>query len=163
MVELITAIFLLGIIASVAIPRFLGVSREAKIATLEGMGSAMRVAASQVYIQAVMQGKSSLATSSVDLDGDGTGDIDIRFGYPDSTRETGITQALDQSVQTQWSWSSNASRSRFFMTSTAISIGGIPGNYINDTRVTPTNCYLTYFRPTATGPNPRIEFTTSCC
>lgn len=163
MVELTTVILVLGILLSVVIPRLSGTSREAKIAALESMGSAMEVAASQVYAQALLQGVHNLATGSVDLDGDGTGDVLVRHGYPDSTRETGITQALDDSIYSQWSWSSNGSRSRFYMTSTAISIGGIPGNYINNTRVTPTNCYITYFRPSVAGPNPRIEYTTSGC
>jgi len=153
----------MGILASVAIPRMLGLDRDAKIATLRAMGAAMNVAAVQVYAQAIMQGVNNLALSSVDLDGDGTGDVQTRYGYPDSTRETGITKALDSSFEPQWSWSSNGSRSRFYMTSTAISIGGIPGNYINNTRVTPTNCYITYFRPSATGPNPRVEYETSGC
>lgn len=163
LVELTTVILVVGILLSVAIPRLFDTSREAKIATLESMGAAMKVAASQVYAQAVMQGVQNLPSSSVDLDDDGTDDVLIRYGFPDSTRETGITQSLNENIYSQWSWSSNGSRSQFFMTSASISVGGIPGNYINNTRVTPTDCYLTYFRPTATGPNPRIEYETSGC
>ncbi|MFK7865413.1 MAG: Tfp pilus assembly protein FimT/FimU [Pseudohongiellaceae bacterium] len=163
MVELTTVVLVLAIIASVALPRLLGVGDKAKIAALEAMGAAMASAAQKVYAQAVLQGLQNQATADVDLDGDGVGDVLTRYGYPDSTRQTGITQALNSSVESEWAWSTNGSRSQFFMTLAEISIGGTPGVYINNTRVTPTNCYLTYFRPTNTGPNPRIEYTTSGC
>jgi hypothetical protein len=60
-----------------------------------------------------MQGVNNLATSSVDLDGDSTDDILTRYGYPDSTRTTGITQAMGTGFESQWAWSSDGSRSRF--------------------------------------------------
>lgn len=56
LIELTTVVLVLGIVASVAIPRMLGIGREAKIATLESMGGAMHVAASQVYAHTLMRG-----------------------------------------------------------------------------------------------------------
>jgi prepilin-type N-terminal cleavage/methylation domain-containing protein len=46
LIELTTVVLILGILASVALPRILSTSREAKIATLESIGGAMQVAAS---------------------------------------------------------------------------------------------------------------------
>ncbi|MFK7865690.1 MAG: type II secretion system protein, partial [Pseudohongiellaceae bacterium] len=91
MVELTTVILVLAIITSVALPRLLGVGDKAKIAALETMGAAMTSAAQKVYAQAVLQGLQNQATADVDLDGDGVGDVLTRYGYPDSTRQTGIT------------------------------------------------------------------------
>lgn len=44
LVELIVVIVILGILSATALPRFIGVATDARIATLEGLAGAMRSA-----------------------------------------------------------------------------------------------------------------------
>jgi MSHA pilin protein MshA len=49
MVELIVVIVILGILAAVALPRFMGLEREARIASLKSMGGTLQSAAQMAH------------------------------------------------------------------------------------------------------------------
>src|SRR5688572_32845814 len=49
LVELIVVIVILGILAAVALPRFMGLEREARIAALKSMGGTMLSAANMAH------------------------------------------------------------------------------------------------------------------
>jgi len=161
LIELIIVIVILGIIAVVAAPRFINVSGDAKIATLEGMGGAIISASQLVYAKAIVQGVDKLATGYVDLDGDGTSDIETRFGYPSGSRENGVSKVMDSNFSTEWTWSTNYARTRFYLTTAAV--GGRSNIYVNFTHISPTNCYLIYDRAASLGASPSIEYVTTGC
>jgi MSHA pilin protein MshA len=84
LIELVVVILILGILAAFAIPRFISLQREARIATLEGARTALRSGATLVYARVAVAGNADQANQAVDLDNDGTNDIVADFGYPEA-------------------------------------------------------------------------------
>lgn len=59
LVELIVVIVILGILSATALPRFIGVATDARIATLEGLAGAMRSAVMMTVSKQTLDGKDS--------------------------------------------------------------------------------------------------------
>ena len=59
LVELIVVIVILGILSATALPRFIGVAADARIATLEGLAGAMRSAVMMTVSKQTLDGKDS--------------------------------------------------------------------------------------------------------
>lgn len=78
LIELVVVIVLLGILAVTAAPKFIDVTREGKVATLEGMAGALKSGSQMIYSKAVIQNKTEGA-NSVDV---GSAVISIHSGYP---------------------------------------------------------------------------------
>lgn len=78
LIELILVIVILGIIAATAIPKFSNLTRDARIAKLEGMRGAMRSGTTMIYSKAVIQGKIS-GDDTITLDG---ASVSLNSGYP---------------------------------------------------------------------------------
>ncbi|MFV0574111.1 MAG: type II secretion system protein [Vibrio sp.] len=81
LIELVIVIVILGILSVFAAPKFLGISRDAKIATLETMEATLRTGAKMVYAKAVIQGK-DVGADKITVD---NATIDIHSGYPQGT------------------------------------------------------------------------------
>lgn len=64
LIELVVVIIILGILAVVAAPKFISLSRDAKISALEGIGAAMTFAADETYLKAQIEGAAEQARSS---------------------------------------------------------------------------------------------------
>lgn len=77
LIELVVVIALLGILAAFAIPRFVGLEREARTATTLGISGSIRSAAALVHSVWLSQG-----IDPVLVEGNA---IDLTEGYPDST------------------------------------------------------------------------------
>lgn len=87
LIELVIVIVILGILAAFIVPRFAGLSKEARIGTVSSMEGAMRSAAAIVHSKAL----TTNATTSVTMEDDTT--VDIAFGYPTGAA-TGMGAAL---------------------------------------------------------------------
>ncbi|MFK7894656.1 MAG: type II secretion system protein [Myxococcota bacterium] len=161
LVELITAIVIVGILAAVALPRFINLTGDANIATLESMGGAILSASNLVYAKSVIQGVQSDATANVDLDGDGTNDVQVRYGYPSGSRSNGVSQIMGGTFATEWTWSTDYGRTVFWLTTAKL--GGRSGEYINQTAVRNSNCYLLYRPAASAGAAPTITYVTTDC
>ncbi len=72
-------IVIIAILAAIALPKFADLSQDARIASLKAARGAVISAMNIVHSQAVIEGKDSLASSSVILEGE---TIDIAYGYP---------------------------------------------------------------------------------
>ncbi|MCW8827820.1 MAG: prepilin-type N-terminal cleavage/methylation domain-containing protein [Gammaproteobacteria bacterium] len=82
LIELAMVIVLLGIMASIAIAKYIDLQREARIAVLHAMQGVITTAASLVHNKAVVMGLDLTDPKlDVDLDGDGT-DERLIYGYP---------------------------------------------------------------------------------
>ena len=77
LIELVVVIALLGILAAFAIPRFVGLEREARTATTMGISGSIRSAAALVHSVWLAQG-----VSPVVVEGN---PIAVTEGYPDAT------------------------------------------------------------------------------
>ena len=86
LIELIMVIVILGILAATALPKFVDLTGDAKIASLKGMKGALLSAANIVHSKALIAGTAA-AAGYVDINGNGTatnadGDVYTVFLYP---------------------------------------------------------------------------------
>lgn len=97
LVELITVIVILGVLAAVALPRFAGLGGSARVAKAQAIGGSLKAAAALTKAQAIANGVSCGAGTgtSVTLEGQS---IDLNYCYPQAlTTATGILSAANVS------------------------------------------------------------------
>lgn len=87
LIELVIVIVVLGILAALAVPRFISLQREARIAVIDSLFNSVRSGSNLVYAKSAAEGESDLASASVDIDGTAVpgGVISTVFGYPAAT------------------------------------------------------------------------------
>ena len=99
LIELIIVIVILGILAAIAIPKFVGFSSEAKKSAINGIAGSLKSAMSIVHSKWLVNGADD---TTVTLS-DGTtvevynADNDSRSGYP-KANNNGILKAIDYST-----------------------------------------------------------------
>jgi len=107
LVELVVVIAVLGILAATALPRFINVQSNARIASMKGLAASMRSAASLARAQWMAAGaNASVLTATMD---NATVDLNAS-GYPAPTA-TGIgraIQTLDPSYTPNYGTGDNA-------------------------------------------------------
>lgn len=94
LIELVVVIIILGILAAVALPKFMGLSTDARVSVVDGLNGSVAEAADMVHALAEVNDATS-AKGSVTLS-DGTA-ITTTYGYP-SGLTTGILAALQDSA-----------------------------------------------------------------
>lgn len=151
---------ILGILAATALPRFVDLRQNANEATIRAMGGAMLSAANLVFAKSAIHGVQGQAKTNIDINGDGLNDVEVEYGYPSAHRSNGISKVMGGDFAQGWTWSSNAANTVFFLTTA--SLGKRSGQYVNNTAVLASNCYLRYFRATSAAP-PTILYVTSSC
>jgi MSHA pilin protein MshA len=80
LIELVMVIVILGILAAVALPKYANLSKNARVANLQGALAAVRSASDMIHAQAMAENKLG-PTGTVDLAG-GAGTVNLVFGYP---------------------------------------------------------------------------------
>ncbi len=81
LIELVVVIVLLGALAAIALPRFLNLGSDARIATVQQTEAAVRTAAELAHQAWLIRGKGVLSSTSVAL-GDGS-PVYLWWGWPD--------------------------------------------------------------------------------
>ena len=122
MVELIVVIVILGILAAVALPRFMGLEREARIAALKSMGGTMQSAAQMAH--GVCMAQNCANGSTLVMDG-----VSVVFAnqYPNNA-------SIDLLVQSTEGFTMNAA-----------------GNRMTKAGATTANCWVQYNQATIAG------------
>ncbi len=82
LIELVVVITLIGILAAVALPKFINIQKDARISVMKGVASSMRGAATMVFSQALLKGVESAASTNVSVRGT---NVAIVYGYPTAT------------------------------------------------------------------------------
>lgn len=99
LIELVIVIAIIGILAALALPRFINLTRQAKSALVNGTAGSMRSAGA--IVQAGFQSQYALtaivSTTQITMADGATVTINT-LGYPDGT-STGILNALQATVQ----------------------------------------------------------------
>lgn len=91
LIELIIVIVILGILAAVALPRFLNLGQSARVSAVNALAGGMRSAAAVAHSAALVAATPQTgATGSVTLEGTA---IDLVYGYPAATN-AGIGAAV---------------------------------------------------------------------
>jgi MSHA pilin protein MshA len=88
LIEMVVVIVVLGILAAVAVPKFVDMQVDARVATVRGMQGAVQGAASLAHAQQLVQGAAS--SDSVKMDGD---PVTMSNGYP-TADAAGIVAAV---------------------------------------------------------------------
>ncbi len=152
LIELVVVIIILGILAAVALPKFMGLSTDARVSVVNGMSGSVTEAADMAHALAEVQGEVG-ATGSVTLP-DGT-KITTAYGYPDATA-TGIFNSLQDAVATPsqafpftFTAGSGTTAATFAYTA--------PGGTAND------SCEVSYTQSSGVGVAPLVSVTTSGC
>jgi MSHA pilin protein MshA len=128
LVELIVVIVILGILAAVALPRFMGLEREARIAAVKSMGGTMLSAANMAH--GVCMTQNCANGSTIVIDGQ---NIVFANGYPNNA-------SIDLLLQSYEGFRTNGA-----------------GNQMIKLGATTNNCFVTY-NQAAVGRSPTITY-----
>lgn len=145
LIELIAVIVLLGILAAVAVPRFIDLKKASIEATMDAMEGAMRSAANLVNAKAITQGVHREANAQVTLQGVNVATV---YGFPAGTA-AGIDAAMDDQ-----GWKKRAS----VFSGAWVYWQGVINEDAGDAQ-----CYLRYRQPTAQATSPVIDVEKSGC
>jgi MSHA pilin protein MshA len=140
---LVFVIFILGILAAVAVPRYMDMGKEARTAKIKAIGGSIATAAKIAHSAAFVQG----ATSSVTIDG---AVVSLVNSYPAATG-TGITRAANIDA------ASDGLTITYIGNTARFSTGGVSasgGSLI---------CNVLYVQPVSAGASPQITTNTSSC
>ncbi len=122
MVELIVVIVILGILAAVALPKFMGLEKEARIAALKSMGGTMLSAAQMAHGVCMAQNCANNATLTIEGQ-----TIVFANGYPNNA-------SIDLLVQSSEGFTPSAA-----------------GNRMTKAGATTANCWVQYNQATIAG------------
>jgi MSHA pilin protein MshA len=89
LIEMVVVIVILGILAAIALPRFVNMQVEAREAVVDGMLGAVRGATALAHAMAILNGQDG-ATGSIEMEGN---TVTLAFGYP-TADAAGIGSAL---------------------------------------------------------------------
>ena len=152
LIELVVVIIILGILAAVALPKFMGLSTDARVSVVSGLNGSVTEGADMVRAVADVQNATG-ATGTVKLP-DGTS-ITTVYGYPDA-KSTGILASLQnaagapsQSFPFTFTAGSGTTAATFAYTP--------PGGTAN------SKCEVSYTESSGAGVAPIISATTSGC
>jgi MSHA pilin protein MshA len=90
LVELIVVIVILGILAAVAVPRFMGLETEARIASVKNMGGVLKSAALMAH--AVCQTQSCITGQTLVIKGQ---NVTFTAGYPDAATIVNLVESAE--------------------------------------------------------------------
>jgi len=80
LIELVVVIVILGILAAFAVPRFMGLENEARVATVHSLLGSMKGTAAMAHGMCMAQGCANGASITVP----GGQPLTMRYGYPDN-------------------------------------------------------------------------------
>lgn len=175
LIELIIVIVVLGILAVTAAPQFIDFSGDARTSSVKGLSGNIKGAANTVYGKAAIEGELT-ADGAIDLDEDGTDDIQTVFGYPEATA-SGITIAasLDAAVlpaggspNTDWAYliepagSDPSSDPGVIYIAPADNVTGTAGGAVT-TDITDSKCYVEYTAATSADNSPSVNTVVTGC
>ncbi len=92
LIELVVVIVILGILAAVAIPKFVDMQVDARESAVEGLYGAVISAAALAHAQALVKGQTG-ATGTVKMEG---ADVSLVYAYPEEA-----TGGIDEAINTE--------------------------------------------------------------
>jgi prepilin-type N-terminal cleavage/methylation domain-containing protein len=153
LIELVVVMIVLGILAVIAAPKFIGLSKEAREKTLQQLQASVKTANTLTYSKTQMPSLQSQVVTGrddiidIDLDGDGTVDTRLKWGYLDNTDvEKWITSDEKLVIQYQ-----------------GIDITYIGYDLNNNTLVNDDQCYFRYTQATDANTPPQYDLNTQGC
>ena len=142
LIELVVVIVILGILAAVAVPKFINMQQDARVSAIQGVDGAVRSASSIAHALALVKGQTG-ATGSVTIEGT---TLDLIYGYPASNSTGTNGTNISDIVETNG------------VTYTA----GASGTFDLDSDGNTNDCLVTYAPPTGANLPPTITLTSTC-
>ncbi|MCU7995670.1 prepilin-type N-terminal cleavage/methylation domain-containing protein [Shewanella glacialipiscicola] len=153
LIELVVVIIVLGILTVIATPKFIGLSKEARIQTLSQVQASVKTANTLAYAKNQMPSLRSQAVAGrddiidIDLNGDGTADTRLKWGYLDNTDvEKWITSDDKLIIQYQ-----------------GVDITYIGYDLNNNTLVNDDQCYFRYTQASDANTAPQYDINDQGC
>jgi MSHA pilin protein MshA len=140
LIELVVVITILGILAAFAVPRFIALDTQARVATVNGLAGSVKSAAS--LARGLAMANAQGASGSVTMEGQ---PITLNNYYPDSTT---IASAVYSDNTNDWTFTPG--------TATTVS------TWTKKNSPTPATCEVTYLPATAAAP-PIVQVVTGGC
>ncbi|MXR69311.1 prepilin-type N-terminal cleavage/methylation domain-containing protein [Shewanella sp. JBTF-M18] len=156
LIELVITVIILGILATIALPRFINIQSDARIAALQGLKSEMSGTLPLVFTKASLENLQTQASTNISLNGD---QVELAYGYPaadsahawDLLLEASFADAVfNADDPADWYFHNNKAEPFIrFMHPSKKSSG--------------ENCYLKYTQALSTTQGPTFEIVDSGC
>ena len=140
LIELVVVITILGILAAFAVPRFIALDTQARVATVNGLAGSVKSAAS--LARGLAMATNTGASGTVTMEGQ---TITLNNYYPDSAT---IAAAVNSDNTNDWTFTAG--------TATTVS------TWTKNGAPTPANCKVTYLPATASAPPVILAPTGGC-
>ena len=147
LIELVVVIVILGILAAVALPKFVDMGSQARIAKMNGALGSMKSSAALIHAQYLASG--SPTSGTITYEG-GTLSVttDLTYGYPAGTSFDNASGKANLA----------GLDSNFTVSGTSTTAATI-----QDTSKASTTCQIVYAAPSASGSAPTFTATTTGC
>lgn len=143
LIELVMVIVILGILAATALPKFVNLQKDAKLASLNSMKAALQSASNMIHAKALISNANPTANTWVDANGDeasplniANGDVRTRYLYPLQNND-GLTNLV--------------TLDGFTRSGREFRLDGV------------NNCEVQYAAPTAVGQTPTFTIVDTAC
>ncbi len=143
LIELVVVITILGILAAFAVPRFISLETQARVATINSLAGSVRSAAALARGMAM----ATAATASIQMEGNA---VALVNSYPDASGG-GIGNALSPIAASDFTFTAGAPAASGTATWTKVGAS------------TPANCVVSYTPAAAAGAAPMVSVTTTGC
>jgi MSHA pilin protein MshA len=144
LIELVVVITILGILAAFAVPKFIALDTQARIATINGLAGSVKSAASLARGLAMATGN----PTTVAMEGASGAGVTLANNYPDSTA-TGIANAVNSNNTTDFTFTAGN--------------GAAAATWTKVGAPTPGSCEVTYIQAQSAGATPTISTSTAGC
>ncbi|WP_413701058.1 prepilin-type N-terminal cleavage/methylation domain-containing protein [Psychromonas sp. KJ10-10] len=101
LIELVIVIIILGVLSAVAVPKFVSLRNEAKLATIKDLKATLETASTFTYTRSMIEGLGNLADETL------SSGVKIRYGYPYAT-QTNLKELIDIN-EDDWEMTSSSS------------------------------------------------------
>ena len=139
LIELVVVIIILGILAAVALPKFLGLGGDARASVITGVAGSMRAANAEIYAQAAQTpGAMTAGPTALTING---ATVNVAYGYAATLTDLEAVMSLHPKAD--------------FATSTS--------SVDMTNAYAPGTCSVTYTASTGVGVSPLYTLATSGC
>ena len=142
LIELVMVIVIIGILAAIAIPKFIGLQADARAAAVKGLYGTVRSSAAMVHATYLAK---DTGPTTVTVEGGAV--VALVFGYP-ATAVLPAPAGISNAVQ----YDTNE-----------FNYDGATGIFSKIGAWTPANCSVTYAQPTGAGLTPTITLDVTNC
>lgn len=148
--ELLVTIVVVGVLAAVAVPRFISVTADARASVIKATAGAMKQANDAIFSKAVIDNLIALSSGTItNMPGVSGGSVSIVYGYASNTTELTKVMTLTDDLS--------------LSTSCGTGLGGDNGCVQHNKAASRTSCQIGYKAATNSTTPPVLTATVSDC